>query len=471
MLSVLLLSTVAGAIPAPVVSDEVLQTAEKLRDAALVDDTAYRFVESLTTEVGPRLAGTKQEARAREWAVAKLKALGFRSSQISVEPFRMQTWVRGAERAHIETPFPQPMVVTALGRSGSTGPRGLKGRVQVYKTIGDLERAPAREVRGKVVYIGHAMRKTQDGSSYGYFGRARFVGPSIAAKKGAKAVMIRSVGTHSHRLPHTGVTGWPKQIAPVPAIALSPPDADQVERIHDLGKPISVSMTVTPRILGTTTSGNVVVDIKGREKPEEIVIIGGHLDSWDLGTGAVDDGAGVAITTGALNLIRHMKLQPRRTIRLVLWGAEEVGLNGAKAYAERHAAELDQHVLGSESDFGAREIFRLHAHVSSEGSAVIDEMLRLMAPLGVGPGTRGNAFKGGSGPDLSPLNRRGLPRVHLAQDGRDYFDLHHTPDDTFDKIDPRALAQNVAAYAVFVWLAANTEVDFRPGQDPNQLSE
>ncbi len=467
MLSTLVLVAVANTGGAGVVPDAVSRTAEALRDAALADDTAYRLVEDLTTEVGPRLAGTRQEARARRWAVAALKKLGFQNRQITVEPFRMRTWVRGAERAAIVAPFPQPLVVTALGRSGSTGPRGMKGEVVVFRTLDALERAPAKAVRQKLVYIGHAMPKTQDGSSYGYFGRARFVGPSIAAKKGAKGVLIRSVGTHSHRLPHTGVTSWPDDVAPIPAIAVSPPDADQIERIADRGGPLTVSMTVTPRIVGTTESGNVVVDIEGREAKDEIVIIGGHLDSWDLGTGAVDDGAGVAIAAGALNLIRKMKLQPRRTIRLVMWGAEEVGLEGAKAYAERHKAELDRHVLGSESDFGAERIFRIHAHVSARGDAVVDEMLRLLAPLGVAPGTRGPAYTGGAGPDLTPLVRAGLPRFRLAQDGRDYFELHHTPDDTFDKIDPAALAQNVAVHAVFVWLAANTDVDFRPRQAPS----
>ncbi|MEO1334153.1 MAG: M20/M25/M40 family metallo-hydrolase [Myxococcota bacterium] len=460
MLAVALLC--AADVPSSsVVSPDIVQTAIRLRDAALKDDTAYRYLEDLTTEVGPRLAGTRQEARARKWTVEALKKLGFPAKSIRVEPFKMETWVRGAERVSIVAPFPQPLIATALGRSASTGPRGLRGTVAVFSTIDALERAPKSAVRGKIAYVGHAMNKTQDGSSYGYFGQARFRGPSLAAKKGAKAIMIRSIGTHTHRLPHTGVTGWAKDQSPIPAVAISPPDADQIERIAARGQQISVSMTVTPRIVGMTDSANIVVDLPGRDKADEIVIVGGHLDSWDLGTGAVDDGAGVALTTAAVDLIRKMNLKPRRTIRLVHWGAEEVGLYGAKAYAKRHAAELDKHVLGSESDFGAKEIYRINSDLPERATAVIDEMLRVLAPIGVARGIRGSAFRGSSGPDLSPLHASGLPKLRLSQDGTDYFDLHHTPDDTFDKVDPKALAQNVAVYAVFLWFAANADVDFR----------
>lgn len=468
-LAALILAPLAVLRPAQAhpVSESVLQTAERLRDQALEDNTAYRLVESLTTEVGPRLAGTAAERRARAWALDALVALGFPKPRISVEPFEMETWIRGAERARIVSPFPQPLVVTALGRSASTGARGMQGELVVFKTFDALKRASKRTLRGKIAYVGHSMTKTQDGSGYAYFGRARFRGPGVAAQKGAKAILVRSVGTHHHRLPHTGATGWPDDVTPIPAVAVSPPDAEQIERIADRGQTMVVAMTVTPRIVGIKKSANIVVDIPGRTRPEEIIIVGGHLDSWDLGTGAVDDGAGVAITTAAVRLIERLDTRPERTIRLVLWGAEEVGLYGAKSYAQRHAA--DRHILGSESDFGAERVYRIDAHVSKAGGEVVKEMLRLLAPLGVGPGTIGPMFTGSSGPDLSPLNKRGLPAFRLAQDGRDYFDLHHTPDDTFDKIDPQALAQNVAVYAVFLWLAANTEADFRPRADPDPV--
>lgn len=452
------------------VPPEVLEQAAKLRDLALQDDGAWDWVEALTTEVGPRLAGTPEEAAARDWTVKRLEALGFPKKHIHVEPFPLETWVRGDETARIVSPYPQNLVVTALGRSAATGPKGLEAEVVVFETVDDLERAPEGSLKGRIAYISHAMSKTQNGSSYGYFGKARFRGPSIAASKGAVGCLIRSVGTHSHRMPHTGGTGW-QDVDPIPAAALSPPDADQLERIAARGETIRVTMTLTPEVVGTRQSGNVYADLRGSERPDEIVIVGGHLDSWDLGTGAVDDGAGVAITTAAVDLIRRSGLQPKRTIRVVHWGAEEVGLYGARAYAEKHAKTLDQHVIGSESDFGADVVYGIEGHLSKDGEAVVEEMLRLMAPLGVGRGIMGPRFVGSSGPDLSPLNSMGLPRFRLKQDGTDYFDYHHTPDDTVDKIDPAKLRQNVAVYAVFLWIAANTDVQFRPEPTEVELSE
>ena len=465
------LSLALPVLAEPVVPPEVVQQAVELRDAALADDTAWTWIEGLTTEVGPRLAGTPAEKAAREWTVRNLKALGFPAKRIRVESFPLKTWVRGDETARIVAPFPQPLVITALGRSASTGDEGLEAEVVVFETVDALEAQPEGSLEGRIAYIGHAMTKTQDGSGYGYFGKARFQGPSIAASKGAIGCLIRSIGTHSHRLPHTGGTGWAEDIAPIPAAALSPPDADQLERIAARGETIRVAMTVTPEVLGERKSGNVLVDLVGSERPEEIVIVGGHLDSWDLGTGAVDDGAGVAIATAAVDLIRRSGMQPKRTIRLVHWGAEEVGLFGARAYAERHAKTIDQHVIGSESDFGADIVYQVTGHVSEDGEAFIDELLELLAPLGVARGIVGPRYTGSSGPDLSPLNDKGLPRFRLKQDGRDYFDYHHTPDDTLDKIDPEKLRQNVAVYATFLWLAANTDIDFRPTPADPEISE
>lgn len=443
------------------VPERLSQQALELRDSALRDDTAYKFVTDLTTEVGARLAGTAKEARAREWAVRRLRRLGFDKKNIRVEPFEMRTWLRGDESAEVTAPFPQPLVVTALGHSGATETAGVEAEVVMFESIYELEKAAPDSLEGRIAYIGHAMAKTQDGSSYSFFGRTRWKAPSIAASKGAIAAMIRSIGTHSHRFAHTGGTTWKEGQEPIAAVALSPPDADQLERIARRGKPMRVRLRVTPRFLAARqASGNILVDIPGTSRRDEIVLVGGHLDSWDLGTGAVDDGAGVAITTAAVNLIRKSGLRPVRTIRLVLWGAEEVGLLGAKAYAEAHGSE--KHVLGAESDFGAEAIYRVHANVSKEGEAVVDEIVRLLAPLGVAPGTIGSSYSGAGGPDLWPLYPKGLPHFRLDQDGSDYFDLHHTPNDTLDKISDRALRQNVACYAVMLWLAANTTADFAP---------
>jgi len=215
---------------------------------------------------------------------------------------------------------------------------------------------------------------------------------------------------------------------------------------------------MSPQASTEAPSGNVIAEIVGRERPEEIVIIGGHLDSWDLGTGAIDDGAGVAITTAAAKMILDSGKRPRRTIRLILWGAEEVGLLGGYQYLEAHREQLAQHIIGTESDFGAERIWQLTAQVSPAGQAVVDIMSELLAPLGV---ARGSMDKSGAGPDLIPMVEAGLPSLRLVQNGMDYFDLHHTHNDTLDKIDPAALDQNVAAYVVFTWLAADSTVNFR----------
>ena len=445
---------------ASVLPDEIRDTARALRDQALQANASYDIVESLTTEVGPRLAGTDAEARARAWSAAKLAELGF--TDVRVETFEMPTWVRGEERAQIISPFPQPIRLTALGNSGSTGPDGMTAEIVYFETIEALEAMEEGSLTGKIAFVDHAMGKTQDGSSYGYFGRARFAGPRLAAERGAEAMLLRSVGTHSHRFPHTGGTSF-GDVDPIPAAAVSPPDADQIRRILERGEPIRIAMTITPEGLGPQESGNVIADVKGSERAEEIVITGGHLDSWDLGTGAIDDGAGVAITTAAVKLILDSGLQPKRTIRLVHWGAEEVGLLGARAYARAHEDEVDIHVGGSESDFGAARVYALETGaLSDDGEALVRELGAILAPLGVAL----NMGAGGSGgPDLSPLNAGGMPVLRLAQDGRDYFDLHHTPDDTLDKIDPEAMTQNVAAYAAFLWVLANTDIDLRVSAD------
>ena len=460
MLALCCLPLLTQAAPVP---DAILQQAKQLRDQALVDDTAYTLLRDLTTQIGPRLAGTEAEARARQWSVRALQQLGFDRDQIRIERFELDGWVRGEEWARVTTPYPQPLVVTALGDSGSTGPIPVEAEVVLFESIEDVEALTEGALTGKIAYVSHAMGKTQDGSSYAYFGKTRFDGPGIAASKGAKAIMIRSVGTQSHRMAHTGSTKWPEGQTPIPALALSQPDADQLERMAADGETIQVAIKATPRFVGKTRSANLIVDLPGSDRGDEIIITGGHLDSWDLGTGAVDDGAGIAITTAAVDLIRRSGLQPRRSIRLVHWGAEEVGLLGAKAYAEAHADELDRHQLGSGSDFGAGRVYNIGADLPAAADPVVDAMLRLLAPLGVGQTARD--YTGSSGPDLSPLNDLGLPSFRLLQDGTDYFDLHHTPDDTFDKIDPEALRQNVAAYAVFLWIAANTDVNFR-AQDP-----
>ena len=425
---------------------------------AMAGSNAMAIVTSLTTEVGPRLAGSEAEARARVWAVKTLTEKGF--ANVRNEPFEMDAWERHEEGAEVLAPYPQPLSVTALGGSVPTEKNGLSAQVAVFETLEDLKRAPEDSLTGRIAYVGHAMQRTQDGSSYGYFNEARTDGPSIAAGKGAVGYLIRSVGTDSHRFPHTGSLRYREDMPRIPALALSNPDADQIERIAADGKTLSVRLMVDSSEVPAAQSGNVLAEVVGREVPQEIVVIGAHLDSWDLGTGAVDDGAGVGITMAALELIKDGGLAPRRTIRLVLWGAEEVGLLGANAYRDRHKEELAQHVIGSESDFGGGRVWKVTADSQSEaGDRLFAEVARLLAPIGVAPGSDDQP---GGGPDLYPLIAAGVPTSRLHQDGRDYFDLHHTADDTVDKLDAASLDQNVAAFAVFAWLVADSDVTFRP---------
>lgn len=436
------------------VDESSVAHATMLRDRALAGSRAFDWVESLTTEVGPRLAGTEAEARGREWAVATLTEMGF--ANVRVEPFTIEGWERGREQAAVVSPFPQALSITALGGSVATPERGLEADVVAFENLAALERAEPGSLSGKIAYVGHAMRATQDGSHYGYFGRLRREGASIAASKGAVGLLIRSIGTDSHRMPHTGSMRYRDDVPRIPAGALSNPDADQIERMMARDVTVRVAMTLTPTFTGTVESGNVIAEIPGRDAPDEYVVIGGHLDSWDLGTGAIDDGAGIAITLETARQILAAGKTPRRTIRLIFWGAEEVGLLGGFAYREQHQDSLRQHVAGTESDFGARKIWRITSQVADDARPLVDLIAELVEPLGIAQAGRDVA---GSGPDLTPMVRAGMPSFRFVQDGLDYFDLHHTHDDTLDKIDAADLDQNVAAFTVFTWLAADSSVN------------
>ncbi|TPG12718.1 M20/M25/M40 family metallo-hydrolase [Sphingomonas oligophenolica] len=435
----------APAAPAPVDA-----TVAALRDAALTDDLAYDIVEGLTTEVGQRLAATEAEARARTWAVAKLTALGFKN--VHVETYTMPVWLRGVETATVTAPFPHDLKLVALGNSGATPAAGVTLPVVIFKTYGDLANAPAGSLTGKIAYIGNAMEPTQDGSSYGAYGPARFVGPALAASKGAAAVVIRSIGTDHHRNPHTGGTNWPEGVKPIPAAALSVPDAELLERIARRGKPITMHLTLTPRFAGQGTSGNVIADVPGSDPGAGIVLIGGHLDSWDLGTGAIDDASGVAITTAAAKRIMDAGT-PRRTIRVVWFGAEEPGGYGGKDYARVHGGE--PHAAAGESDFGADRVWRFETNLPDSAKPVGDRLASALAPLGISRG----AGVGGDGTDVGPTMALGVAAIDLNQSGIRYFDTHHTPDDVLDRIDPEQLRQNVAAWTAMLAIVANAPED------------
>jgi carboxypeptidase Q len=356
---ILLAAAAALLLPAAAIAQNPPVETAALRDEALRNDTlAYELVEALTTEVGPRLAGTEAEARARAWAVERLQGLGF--SNVRVETFDIPVWVRGEERAEIISPFPQPLVVTALGNSGATPAGGIEAEVVGYDSMAAFEAAPAEEVRGRIVFVSHAMQANQDGSGYGPFGAARRDGPTLASRRGARAILVRSIGTDYHRNPHTGVQTFAEGVRPIPAGALTLPDAEQLQRVlaraRARGEPVRLRLVMTPRQIGRRQSGNVIAEVPGSDASAGAILIGGHLDSWDLGTGAFDNAAGVAITTAAAHRVMRAG-QPRRTIRVVLFGAEEVGVFGGADYFRRHRAGNDV-VLVAESDFGADRVWR-----------------------------------------------------------------------------------------------------------------
>jgi len=455
------IASAATTIPAAAVT-----TAEQLRDRAMHDDTAYRIVSSLTTEVGPRLAGSEADLRARQWALAKFKALGF--DKVYTEPVTFPLWQRRSESGAIVAPFPQPLVLTALGYSPGTPAGGLTAQVVKFAGLDALKAAAPASVKGKIVYVDYQMHRQKDGHDYGMGSAVRTAGAVIAAAKGAAGYLLRSAGTDVHqRIAHTGVTGFrdPRARA-IPAAALSNPDADQLDRVLAYGKPVTVRMNLDCGIVGEYTGANVIGEITGRKHPDQVVAIGGHLDSWDPGTGAIDDGAGIAITMAAAKLIRDLPQRPDRTIRVIAFANEEMGLWGSRAYAQKHAGEVAKFQLGTDSDFGAGRIWRMSASVKPEARGAIAQIASVLAPLGVAYDA---SRPGGGGSDLSQMHARGMAALSLTQDGTHYFDWHHTANDTLDKIDPADLAQNVAVYAAWVYMAAQADGDF--GSAPGAFAE
>jgi hypothetical protein len=455
LIAALLIASAAPALaqqprpPLPPVNPKVAE----LRDSALSDNLAYDIVEGLTTEVGQRLAGTEAEARARDWAVRKLKALGF--ANVRVDTFDIPVWTRGTESAEILAPFPQKLVVAALGNSASTGPQGITGEVIGFDTLADLEAAADDQVRGKIVFVSHAMPRTQDGSGYGFFGGPRRQGPTVASRKGATAIIIRSIGTDYHRNPHTGVMSFAQGVRPIPAGALPLPDAEQLQRILKRGKPVTMRLVLVSQT-ARGQSGNVIAEVPGRDPKAPILLVGGHLDSWDLGTGAIDDAAGVAIATAAAKRIMAAG-RPLRTIRVVWFGSEETGLFGGLDYLARHGKV--PHWAIAESDFGADRVWKVDSKLGKDRELEARTLQAALAPLGIVPGSLETA----DGSDITPLLQAGVPGVTLNQDGTHYFDLHHTPDDTLDKVDPEALRQNVAAWtAMLAVLSGGIEPEPKP---------
>jgi Zn-dependent M28 family amino/carboxypeptidase len=437
MIRGLLTAVAASALLAGVAHAQDVKTAEALRDKALTDRLAWDITEDLTTNIGPRLVGSPGMERAKDWGVARFKALGF--TNIKVDTFAKPSWTRGEESAELVAPYPMKLSIVGLGRTIPTPAEGIEAEVALFSTYAEMVAAPASAIKGKIVVITQPMVRAQDGAGYGVAGISRRAGPVEAAKRGAVALLINGA-----------------DVVTIPAAALGVPEAEQLERLAKKG-PLRIKLKLASSLDAGDVAWNISADIKGSEKPDEVIVIGGHLDSWDVGTGAFDDAAGIAITTAAAKLIGELPKHPKRTIRVVMWGSEESG-GSSDAFLAANKANLEKLVLAGESDTGADRIYSLQLPKGSEGHPAMKAAIQVLSPLKVyfdkNPAAHGGA-------DIGGIEGAGVPVVNLNQDASRYFDYHHTADDTLDKVDPIQLAQNVAAWTSFVYLVADSDIDFR----------
>jgi Zn-dependent M28 family amino/carboxypeptidase len=446
---VLGMCAIAWAAPAadPAVTPAIQATAVELRDRILAGSKASLWVRDFTDLAGPRLAGSPGDRAAVALAVKMLQAQGFQN--VRAEKVMVPVWQRGVETGQVTSPVAQTLALTALGGSVATPEGGLEGEIVRVASLGELAGKSADAVRGRIVFIDRPTARTSDGSGYGSAGHVRSSGPSAAAKLGAIGLLIRSIGTDDDRLPHTGGTHYDEGVAKIPAAALSAPDAALLTRLLRRG-PVRVRFTLGCRTLPDAESANVIGEIPGREMPREIVLLGAHLDSWDLGTGAIDDAAGCGIVIEAARQIGLMAQRPRRTIRVVLFANEENGLKGGKTYAEAHAAELGGHVAALEADLGQGPPLGFSWNAGSSAETALKDVAALLAPIAADTLTTADI----GGADLIYLLPSGIPNLGLSLDATDYFDYHHTANDNFDRIDPKILDRSTAAAAALAYVLA-----------------
>ena len=442
---------VSTALSARAMSETRTETAAALRDRALRDPLAYELVRSLATEVGARPAGSTAAAKARDWAVAELTRLGFQN--IQVEPFEVTAWTRGREEAEIVAPSRERLTILGLGGASATPPDGVEGEIAVFHSFAELTSAPAGSLAGKIALIDQAMLRTRDAAGYSAVSRGRMRGAQEAGRRGALAFLVRSTTTARSRIAHTGAAHFDG--ARIPAAAVAAPDAERLAALAAAG-PVRVRLMLDSRE-APATAWTVSGEIAGAERPDEIVAIGGHLDSWDVGEGAIDDGVGVAISTAAAHLISHLPHRPRRTIRVVLFGAEEMDFS-RKAYAAAHRDEASRIVVASEADAGADHLYAIALPRGGATAPQLQPLAGLLEPLNVQVSPDPSRE---TGADFASLHALGVPVIDFKTDLSRYFDWHHSSEDTLDKVDRAALAQNVAAWAATIWLIADSDVDFR----------
>lgn len=423
---------------------------QSVRDSALKDGLAWDVTESLTTEIGARPVGSPAMDRARDWGVATLKKHGFQN--IRVETFTTPVWKRvGNDEATVTGPYPHLLKVLALGNSVSTPERGIEAPIILFRSYQELlDQAPG-SLNGKIAVVTQRMTPTQDLS--GYFANfiQRVNGAYEAEARGAIGYLTRSVSTASDSAPHTGGA----RTSGIPAAALSPAHGDLLEQIYARGKPVTIRL----KLISTTVPVAAVYNISG-EIPgtgDEVIVVGGHLDSWDVGTGAADDAAGIGIMIAASKLATAGKVRPKRTVRMVLWGSEEQG-GSSTAYAAQHGASASKIVFAGESDAGADRIFAAALPKNSAHHPAMRAFASALAPLKVLV-RRHAADQGGA--DISDLIKAGVPTVDFDQDMSRYMDIHHSENDTLAMVDRDQLAQNVAVWAMFIRAVAYSDIDFR----------
>ena len=390
--------------------------------------------------------------RARDWALAKMTALGF--TNVHVEPFAKQAWLRDAESAEILSPFPQKLAILGLGNSVPTPPDGITAEVVVLKSMEELKSAPANAFAGKIVLVNQPMTRTQDGSGYGAAVAARYA-PSEASRRGAIAYLTRSISTSTARAPHTGATLYAADAPRIPAGALGVPDADLIEHMAARG-PVRLHLLLQSHVVNAT-AWTISGDVTGSSRPDQVIVVGGHIDSWDPGTGAIDDGAGVAISAAAGHLIAQLPRHPARTVRVVFWGSEETGGSSA-AYLDMHRNELGRIVLAGESDLGSDNIYKLELPPGAAANPELSPLGGILAPLKIMVATT-PATDAGS--DLEGIQHAGVPVLALSQDANRYFDYHHSADDTLAIVRRGELNQNVAAWAATLDMVADSDLNFR----------
>ncbi len=450
-----------------VFSAETLSDLKKLRDAALTSDYAYRQVAHLANNIGPRLSGSAGAAEAVRYVGEELRKVG---CEVQLEKVMVPHWVRGEETAAL-TEYPgqapgttQKVVLCALGGSIATPPDGLTAEVIAVRNFEELKSLPAEKTKGKIILFDYPFDKAmaaegRAGEAYGEAVRYRSEAPSAAASHGAVACLIRSVGGAEYRLPHTGMTKYVENIAKIPAGAVVEEDAEMIADLVQQG-PVKMKLVLTPQTLPDAESANVIGDIKGSEHPEQIVIVSGHLDSWDLGRGAIDDGAGVAVSMEVANLVKKLGLHPKRTIRVIAWMNEENGSAGSKQYARDYEKEMPNHFAVMETDNGAGHPIGLNIKWQPEIKPMLRPVAAILQECGAGMLT----FVEGCGADIEPMEKIGVPAFSPIQDSRYYFNYHHTAADTLDKIVPKELAENSAVVAVATYALADSEKPFPRAQ-------